>query len=78
MTDYAFDTPVLLASSGKTQVRTAQEAASILRFRLREQFTIAGLNALLMLERAAHADEIEAARHAFCSWASSQQLLRSH
>jgi hypothetical protein len=42
---------------------------------LRQRFTVAGLTALLMLERAAEGSEVEQAREAFWSWASSEQLL---
>ncbi|HEX2216185.1 MAG TPA: hypothetical protein VHG27_05765 [Xanthobacteraceae bacterium] len=75
MKDFAFERPVLLGAPARAQIRTAEEAAHILRSRLRERFTIAGLNALLMLERAGETDEVEEARQAFCSWASNEQLL---
>jgi hypothetical protein len=75
MKDLAFDMPVLLHSPLGTPIRTAEETACIIRTCLRERFTMAGLNALLMLERAAEGDEVEEARQAFWSWASSEQLL---
>jgi hypothetical protein len=73
-TDYAFDVPVLLRCASGSLIRTVEEAACILRSRMRERFTMEGLNTLLMLERAAQGDEIEEARHAFCSWALHERL----
>jgi hypothetical protein len=77
MNDFPFDSPVLLHSRLSAPIRTAEEAASVVRSCLRERFTMAGLNALLMLERAAEGREIEEARQAFWTWASSEQLLAS-
>ena len=71
-TNYAFDTPVPYASGAL--IRTVEEAASILRSRMQDCFTMEGLNTLLMLERAAEGDEIEEARLAFCSWASNERV----
>jgi hypothetical protein len=75
MTDFAFDVPVLLHSPLSTAVATAEEAARIVRSCLQERFTMAGLTALLMLERAAEGAEVAEARQAFWSWASNEQLL---
>jgi hypothetical protein len=75
MKDFAFDMPVLLHSPLGTPIRTVEQAACIIRSGLRQRFTMAGLNALLMLERAAEGDEVEEARQAFRAWASSEQLL---
>jgi hypothetical protein len=75
MTRCAFDIPVLLESQLGAPIRTAEEAADIIRSCLRERFTMAGLTALLMLERAAEGCEVREARQAFWSWASSEQLL---
>jgi hypothetical protein len=77
MHDFAFDMPVLLHSRLGAPIRTAEEAAGIVRSCLRERFTMAGLTALLMLERAAEGSEIEEARQAFWTWASSERLLAS-
>jgi hypothetical protein len=77
MNDFAFRIPVLLDSRLGAPIRTAEEAAGIVRSCLRERFTMAGLNALLMLERAAEGSEIEEARQAFWTWASSERLLAS-
>ena len=74
-TDYAFDIPVRLYCASATLVRTAEQAACILRSNLQARFTIEGLNTLLMLERAAEGDEIEEARLAFCLWASHEGLV---
>ena len=75
MTDFAFDAPVLLRSPLSTAITTVEQATWIVRCCLRERFTMAGLNALLMLERAAEGAEVAQARQAFWSWASSEQLL---
>ena len=77
MTDCAFDRPVVLGALKETSMRTVEEAALFLRLRLRERFTLAGLSALLMLERAGEAAEVEEARQAFCSWASKEQFIFS-
>jgi hypothetical protein len=73
----AFDVPVVLLSTTSAPVRTAEQAASILRSHLRERITFAGLSALLIVERAVDEIEVEEARRAFCSWASGEQLLAS-
>jgi len=73
-TDYAFDIPVPLYCASGTLVRTAEQAACILRSNMQERFTMVGLNTLLMLERAAEGYEIEEARLAFCLWASHEGL----
>ena len=75
MTVFAFDAPVLLHSPLSTAIKTADEAACIVRSCLQERFTMAGLTALLKLERAAEGVEVAEARQAFWSWASSEQLL---
>ena len=72
MNDVAFDEPVLLRSRESEPIRTVEQAACILRSRLQLQFTIASLNMLLVLERAAEGAEVEEARKAFCSWASKE------
>ena len=77
MQDHAFETPVLLRASPAMVVRTTEEAASILRRKLKERFSLAGLNTLLLLERANDAGEINEARQAFWSWASQELLLSS-
>ena len=43
---------------------------------LRQQFTFARLNMLLMLERVAGWEEVEEARRAFRSWVSVEPSLR--
>ena len=73
-TDYAFDIPVRLYCASITLVKTAEQAACILRSNMQERFTMEGLNTLLMLERAAEGYEIEEARLAFCLWASHEGL----
>ena len=78
MKDFAFDMPVRLHSPPGRPIRTVEEAACLIRSCLRQRFTMAGLNALLMLERAAEGDEVAEAREAFWSWASSEQLLAPH
>jgi hypothetical protein len=70
MNDCAFDVPVMLQSQPNEPIKTVQQAADILRAHLQLQFTIVGLNTLLVLERAAEGAEIEEARQAFCRWAS--------
>jgi hypothetical protein len=70
--DCAFDAPVVLHASSEP-VRTIGQAAGILREHLQQQFTIARLNTLLILERAAEGAEIAEARQAFCSWLLSEQ-----
>lgn len=73
-TDYAFDIPVHLRCAAGTLIRTAEQAASILRSSMQERFTMEGLNTLLMLERAAEGYEIDVARRAFSSWATHEGL----
>jgi hypothetical protein len=73
MMDSAFDQPVLLSRCSRP-VRTASEAASIVRHQLKGRLSIAGLNTLLMLERAAVGVEVEEARRAFLEWASRERL----
>jgi hypothetical protein len=75
MKNFAFDLPVIFHRSTTAPIRTAKEAASILRSHLQVRFTMAGLNALLLLERATEQTECEEARLAFCSWASNEQLM---
>ena len=57
-TDYAFDNPIGLLQS-ETVIRTASQAAEIVRSKLRTRFTMQGLNTILMLERALAGDEVE-------------------
>jgi len=78
MKDFAFDLPVILQLPTMAPIRTAEEAVCVLRAHLRSRFSIAGLNTLLMLERAIEWSECEEARIAFCSWASNEQLLATH
>ena len=73
-TDYAFDMPVHVRCASATLIRTVEQAASILRSSLQQRFTMEGLNALLMLERAAEGYEIDVARRAFSSWAAHEGL----
>ena len=75
MKDFAFDTPVVVQAPVALLVRTAEQAASLIRSHLQSRFTMAGLNALLMLEGANELSECEEARLAFCRWASNEQLL---
>ena len=72
-TDYAFDNPIGLLQS-ETVIRTASQAAEIVRSRLRTRFTMQGLNTILMLERALAGDEVEEARGAFYAWATQEGL----
>jgi hypothetical protein len=74
---YAFEMPVVLKVPDETLLRTVDDAAVFVRRRLQERFSLAGLNALLLLERVVESDEVEEARRRLCSWASSEQLLRS-
>jgi hypothetical protein len=75
MKNFAFDSPVVLSSATATPIETAEQAASVLREHLRSRFTMAGLSALLMLERALECAECEAAQAVFLAWASSENLL---
>jgi hypothetical protein len=75
MKDFAFDTPVAVQAPMALLVRTAEQAASLIRTHLQSRFTMAGLTALLMLEGAIEWTECEEARLAFCRWASNEQLL---
>ena len=75
MSEFAFATPVLLHSPLRASIRTAEEAACVVRSCLQDRFTMAGLTALLVLERAAEGAEVEQARHTFLSWAASERLL---
>jgi hypothetical protein len=70
--DSAFETPVVLAK--QATIRTACQAADIVRDHLQQRISIAGLNTLLMLERAAQGDDVEEARSAFCECARTEQL----
>lgn len=72
--DCAFEEPVPLSADCTTLIRTAGEAADIVRAALRARFTIQGLNTILMLERAVLGSEVPEARIAFCSWATSEGL----
>jgi hypothetical protein len=69
--DCAFDQPVALSAA---LIRTAGQAADIVRSALRTHFTIQGLNTVLMLERAVLGTEVQEARMAFCSWATNEGL----
>jgi hypothetical protein len=69
----AFETPVALGVSGKSVVTIAQ-ATNVVRERLQSQFTMVGLNTLLMLERAALGSEVTEARQAFAEWAQTERL----
>ena len=72
--DCAFDQPVALSAECAMLIRTAGEAADIVRSALRARFTIQGLNTVLMLERAVLGSEVQEARVAFCSWAANEGL----
>ena len=72
--DCAFDQPVALGAECATLIRTAGQAADIVRSALRVRFTIQGLNTVLMLERAVLGSEVQEARVAFCSWAANEGL----
>jgi hypothetical protein len=69
--DVAFDEPVVTQMHGHP-VRTVEQAAQIVRSRLREQFTMRRLSTLLVLERAADGLEVAEAREAFCAWARAE------
>ena len=71
-TDYAFENPVPL--NDQTLIRTASEAAEIVRSKMRRHFTMQGLNTVLILERAVADDEVEEARLAFHAWATGEGL----
>ena len=75
MKNFAFDTPVVLRPAIAAPVRTAEQAVSVLRLHLQSRFTMAGLNALLMLERAMECFEFDEAQAVFLSWASGEKLL---
>jgi len=72
--DCAFDQPVALSADCATLIRTAGQAADVVRSALRARFTIQGLNTILMLERAVLGSEVQEARVAFCSWAANEGL----
>ena len=67
LADCAFDQPVALSADCAMLIRTAGQAADIVRSALRARFTIQGLNTVLMLERAVLGSEVPEARAAFCS-----------
>ena len=69
--DLAFDEPIVTQADGHP-VRTVEQAARIVRSRLREQFTMRRLSTLLVLERAADESEIAEAREVFSSWARDE------
>ena len=71
-TDYAFENPVALLENDL--VRTASQAAEIVRSNLRRRFTMQGLNTVLKLEHAAEGGEMEEARLAFHAWAAQEGL----
>ena len=73
VTDYAFENPVRLRETGR-QIRTAAQAAKIVRSNMRARFSMQGLNTILMLERALAGDEVEEARVAFFAWATQEGL----
>ena len=73
--DCAFDTPVILSAS-REPIRTVGQAVGVLQQRLQQQFTMARLTTLLILERAADGAEVAEARQAFCAWASSEEPAR--
>jgi hypothetical protein len=73
--DCAFETPVFLAASSEP-IRTVGQAVGVLQHHLEQQFTMARLTTLLILERAAEGTEIAEARQAFCAWASSEAIVR--
>jgi hypothetical protein len=74
LADCAFDQPVALNAEYATLIRTAGQAADIVRSALRSRFTMQGLNTVSMLERAVLGSEIQEARVAFCSWAANESL----
>ena len=73
VTDYAFDNPVLLLKD-QILIRTASEAAEIVRSKMRGRFTMHGLNTVLILERAVADNEVVEARLAFHAWATGESL----
>ena len=73
MKNFVFDSPVVLQPS-MMSIRTAEEATSVLRTHLQSRFTMAGLSALLMLERALDRSECDEARDVFHSWAASERV----
>ena len=73
VTDYAFDNPVRLRETGRL-IRTAAQAADIVRSYMRARFSMQGLATILMLERALAGDEVEEARVAFFAWATQEGL----
>ena len=73
VTDYAFDNPVRLRETGRL-IRTATQAADIVRSNMRARFSMQGLATILMLERALAGDEVEEARIAFFAWATKEGL----
>ena len=75
MQDFALSVAVELRAPITEQIRTAEQAACLIRSRLRQRFTMAGLSALLLLERAGEAGEFDAATASFFSWAATENLL---
>ena len=73
VTDYAFDNPVRLRETGRL-IRTAAQAADIVRSCMRTRFSMQGLATILKLEHAIAGDGVEEARLAFCSWATQEGL----
>ena len=73
VTDYAFDDPVRLRETGRL-IRTATQAADIVRSNMRARFSMQGLATILMLERALAGDEVEEARIAFFARATKEGL----
>ena len=73
MKDFAFDVPVHCGFP--SPIRTAGEAVLLLNSHLQARFSIAGLNTLLMLERAGEGTDVREARIAFSAWAFNEQLL---
>lgn len=72
MKGLAFDEPVVFETSESEVIRTVEQAAQLLRSHLQRQFTMVGLNTLLVLERAAEGAEVAEARQAFCLWVSQE------
>jgi hypothetical protein len=77
MTNLAFERPVLLTLPENGCVTSTGEALEIARAMLHQQFTFGRLSMVLMLERVTGSHEVEEARHAFRSWATSERLLQS-
>ena len=74
----AFDQPVPLSAECTMLIRTAGQAADIVRSALCARFTIQGLNTVLMLERAVLGSEVQEARVAYCLWAANEGLAAKH